>query len=39
MLSGGSGSCKGGQAKFAKTYYFPLNPLLQTYNLTLKISP
>jgi len=39
VLSGGSGGCKGGQAKFAKTYFFPLNPLLQTYNLTLKISP
>jgi streptogrisin C len=38
-LSGGSGACKGGQAKFAKTYYFPLNATLQAYNLTLKISP
>lgn len=39
VLSGGSGSCKGGQAKLAKTYFYPLNPLLQTYNLTLKVSP
>jgi streptogrisin C len=38
-LSGGSGSCKGGQAKLAKTYFFPLNATLQAYNLTLKTSP
>ena len=39
VLSGGNYSCKGNQAKLAKSYYQPLNPLLSAYNLTLKISP
>lgn len=36
VLSGGNYSCKGNQAKLAKSYYQPLNPLLSAYNLTLK---
>ena len=39
VLSGGNYSCKGNQASLAKSYYQPLNPLLQAYNLTLKTSP
>jgi streptogrisin C len=39
VLSGGNYSCKGNQAKLAKTYYQPINPLLQAYNLTLKTAP
>lgn len=39
VLSGGNYSCKGGQAKLAKSYFQPLNPLLQAYNLTLRTSP
>lgn len=38
VLSGGSGSCKGG-GKRSKSYFFPINPLLQAYNLTLVTSP
>jgi streptogrisin C len=39
VLSGGNYSCKGNQASLAKSYFYPLNPLLQAYNLTLKTSP
>ncbi len=41
VLSGGSGSCKGKQGKDGggNTYFSPLNPILQSYNLTLKLSP
>ena len=39
VLSGGNYSCKGNQAALAKSYFQPLNPLLQAYNLTLKTSP
>lgn len=38
VLSGGSGSCKGG-GKRSKSFYYPINPLLQAYNLTLVTSP
>jgi len=38
VLSGGSGSCKGG-GRFSKSYFQPINPLLQAYNLTLVTSP
>ncbi|RYG13365.1 MAG: S1 family peptidase [Burkholderiales bacterium] len=40
VLSGGSGSCKGrqGQNGGGNTYFSPLNPILQTYGLTLKTS-
>lgn len=41
VLSGGSGSCKGrqGQDGGGNTYFSPLNPILQTYNLSLRVSP
>lgn len=39
VLSGGNYSCKGKQASLATSYFQPLNPLLQAYGLTLKISP
>jgi streptogrisin C len=39
VLSGGNYSCKGGQANLATSYFQPINPLLQGYGLTLKISP
>jgi hypothetical protein len=35
VLSGGSGSCKGGGRR-SKSYFQPLLPILQAYNLTLK---
>ena len=35
VLSGGSGSCKG-RAKFSKSYFQPINPLLSACGLTLK---
>jgi streptogrisin C len=38
VLSGGSGSCKGGGRR-SRSYYQPINPLLQAYNLTLVTSP
>lgn len=40
VLSGGSGSCKGrqGQDGGGNTYFSPLNPILQSYNLTLRTS-
>jgi streptogrisin C len=34
VLSGGSGSCKGGGRR-SRSYFQPLNPILQVYNLTL----
>ncbi|HET8818235.1 MAG TPA: S1 family peptidase [Xanthomonadaceae bacterium] len=36
VLSGGNYSCKGKQASLATSYFQPINPLLQSYNLTLK---
>ncbi|WP_188310340.1 S1 family peptidase [Arenimonas fontis] len=39
VLSGGNYSCKGKQAKLATSYFQPLNPLLQAYGLSLKLSP
>jgi streptogrisin C len=39
VLSGGNYSCKGNQAKLAKSYFYPLNPLLSAFNLTLKVVP
>ena len=39
VLSGGNYSCKGGQASLATSYLQPLNPLLQSYGLTLSVSP
>ena len=37
VLSGGSGSCKGHLPNSrTRSYYQPLNPILQAYNLTLK---
>ena len=36
VLSGGNYSCKGKQATLAKSYFQPINPLLQSFNLTLK---
>lgn len=38
VLSGGSGSCKGGGRR-SRSYFQPINPLLQAYNLTLVTSP
>lgn len=38
VLSGGSGSCKGGGRR-ATSFFQPINPLLQAYNLTLVTSP
>ena len=38
VLSGGSGSCKGG-GKRSRSYYQPINPILSAYNLTLVTSP
>ena len=35
VLSGGSGSCKGG-GKRSKSYFQPLAPILSAYGLTLK---
>ncbi len=41
VLSGGSGSCKGrgGKPGRGNSYFQPLNPILQTYNLNLVTSP
>lgn len=39
VLSGGNYSCKGSQANLATSYFQPLNPLLQSYGLTLSIAP
>ncbi len=40
VLSGGSGSCKGKQPnKRTRSFYQPLLPILQAYNLTLRTSP
>lgn len=39
VLSGGNYSCKGNQANLATSYFQPLNPLLQSYGLTLSIAP
>jgi streptogrisin C len=39
VLSGGNYSCKGQQASLATSYFQPLNPLLQTYGLTLSTTP
>lgn len=39
VLSGGNYSCKGNQASLATSYFQPLNPLLQSYGLTLSIAP
>jgi hypothetical protein len=40
VLSGGSGSCKGKQPNNrTRSYYQPLLPILQAYNLTLRTSP
>ena len=37
VLSGGSGSCKGKQPNNrTRSYFQPVNPILQAYNLTLK---
>lgn len=38
VLSGGSGTCKGGGRR-SRSFFFPINPLLQAYNLTLLTSP
>lgn len=38
VLSGGSGSCKGGGRR-SKSYFQPLLPILNAYNLTLRTSP
>ena len=38
VLSGGSGSCKGG-GKRSRSYFQPINPLLTSYNLQLVASP
>ena len=38
VLSGGSGSCKGGGRR-SKSYFQPLLPILSAYNLTLRTSP
>jgi hypothetical protein len=38
VLSGGSGSCKGGGRR-SRSFYQPIIPLLQAYNLTLVTSP
>lgn len=38
VLSGGSGSCKGGGRR-SKSFFQPLNPILSAYNLTLRTSP
>ena len=41
VLSGGSGSCKGrgGKPGRGNSYFQPVNPILQTYNLNLVTSP
>lgn len=39
VLSGGNYSCKGKQAQLATSYFQPLNPLLQSYGLTLSTAP
>lgn len=38
VLSGGSGSCKGNTRR-SRSYFQPLNPILQAYNLNLLTSP
>ncbi|MGH8108491.1 MAG: S1 family peptidase [Arenimonas sp.] len=38
VLSGGSGSCKGGGRR-SKSYFQPLGPILSAYGLTLTTSP
>lgn len=38
VLSGGSGSCKGGGRR-SKSFFQPLLPILSAYNLTLRTSP
>jgi len=38
VLSGGSGSCKG-NGRRGRSYFQPINPLLQAYNLNLVTSP
>lgn len=39
VLSGGNYSCKGNQANLANSYFQPIGEILQTYNLTLLVSP
>lgn len=41
VLSGGSGSCKGRQGRTGggNSYFSPINPILDAYSLTLKVSP
>lgn len=40
VLSGGSGNCKqGGRPGSKRSFFQPLNPILQTYNLTLVTAP
>jgi streptogrisin C len=41
VLSGGSGSCRGGGGRPGRgnSYFQPLNPILQAYNLNLVVSP
>jgi len=38
VLSGGSGSCKGGGRR-SRSFFQPINPILSTYNLSLVTSP
>lgn len=38
VLSGGSGSCKGGGRR-GNSYFQPINPILSAFNLTLATSP